>query len=254
MENPNDPKGTGNPVEVIEEVVEHPGGTPGAKSTVEQKEKLYAGVFKTPEELETGYVNSNKEATRMAQEIKRLNTLVQQANTPKEKAVVQDKIDDLTQHFDPETARILSGYFKNLLKTEFEGFQNQSRVQSEFQEQVSSVWEETKKLFPDAANSESKLYTRANEILFERNLAEVDTDGNIRLLTPFAYRIAVEAASVELGRHASENAETQARKGQAGMVQGKGSKGMGAGKLTYEQYNKLSDDEKDAYDKSTSGR
>jgi len=212
--------------------------------------KLYAGVFKTPEELEQGYVNSNREATRMAQEIRRL---VQQASTPKEKEAVAEEITDLTKHFDPETAKILSGYVKNMLKTEFSSFQESSKKQTEFQSQVSDVWEETKKEFPDAANPQSKLYSRANEILYERGLAEQTPDGGVKLLTPFAYRIAVEAASVELGKQASENAGTNAKKGQAGAIQGKGSK-TSSGKLTYDQYNKLSDDEKDAYDKQTTGR
>lgn len=219
----------------------------------EQKEKLYAGVFKSPEELEEGYVNSNREATRMAQEIKRLTTLIQQAQTPKEVNAIQDKVDDLTKYFDAETAKILSGYFKNLLKTEFENFQNQSRSQSEFQGQVSDAWEETKKLYPEAGDPKSKLYTRANEILFERNLAKVGNDGTVELLTPFAYRIAVEAAALELGRETQSSATAQGKKSQAGMVQGKGSR-TSSGKLTYEQYMKLSDDEKDAYDKQTSSK
>lgn len=218
-----------------------------------QEEKLYAGVFKTPEELEQGYVNSNKEATRMAQELKRLNAQLQQASTPAKREEIREEITDLTKHFDPETARILSGYFKNLLKTEIDGFQQNSRVQQEFQKSVSDVWEETKKLFPDVVNPQSKLYVRANEILFERGLAELDANGNIKLLSPFAYRMATEAAYSELGMKTSENAGTQARKGQAGMVQGKGSKGFGGGKLTYEQYQKLSDEEKDTYDKQSRG-
>ena len=253
MENPIDPKGAGNPVVVEEEVVEHPGGTPGAQPVETQEDKLYAGRFKTPEELEEAYKLSSGEGVRLNQELRRLQTQLQQASTPKEKAEIREEITDLTKHFDPETARILNGYVENRIKSALDGFLNQSKVQSEFQGQVSDVWKETLKLFPDVANQESKLYVRANEILFERNLAEVAPNGEIRLLTPFAYRIATEAASIELGRQASENAGTQAKKGQAGMVQGKGSKGMGAGKLTYDQYNKLSDDEKDAYDKQSRG-
>jgi len=218
-----------------------------------KEEKLYAGVYKTPEELEQGYINSNREATRMAQEIKRLSTLAQQA-PPKEKEKIEEKITDLTKHFDPDTAKILSGYFKNLLKTEFDGFQENSRVQGEFQKQVTDVWAETEKLFPDVKNQQSKLYVRANDILFERQLAEITPSGEVKLLTPFAYRIAVEAAYTELGRQASENAAAPGKKGRAGMIQGKGSKGFGGGKLSFEQYQKLSDDDKDAYDKSTTGR
>ena len=238
-----------------EEITEHPGGTlEGVTHEETQEEKLYAGKYKTPEELEEAYTNSNREATRMAQELKRLNTLLQQASTPEKKEAIEEKIDDLTKHFDPETARILQGYFGNLVKSELEKLQETTRTQGEFQKQVTDVWDETKKLFPDVANPNSKLYVRANEILFERGLAEVDATGKIRLLSPFAYRMATEAAYSELGMKASEDAGVKAKKGQAGMVQGKGSKGFGGGKLTYEQYQKLSDEEKDTYDKSTTGR
>ena len=241
-------------IDTQEEGVEHPGGTPGVTHEEAREEKLYAGKYKTPEELETAYTNSNKEATRMAQELKRLNTQLQQASTPLKKEAIQDKIDDLTKHFDPETARILTGYFDNRIKTMIESSQETSRVQGEFQKSVSDVWEETKKLFPDVANSNSKLYVRANEILFERGLAEIDANGTTRLLSPFAYRMATEAAATELGRQSSEDAGVKVKKGQANMIQGRGSKSFGGGKLTYDQYQKLSDDEKDAYDKSTTGR
>lgn len=244
MENPIDPKGAGNPTEVVEEAVEHPGGTPGAQPA--QEEKLYAGRFKTPEELESAYKNSSTEGQRLAQEVKRLQTELQQAKTPAKKEEIQDKIDDLAKHFDSETARILSTWTKQQIQDAIRQDRESFARDSAFQSQVSSVWEETKKLFPDVANPESKLYQRANEILFERNLAE-RVDGNLRLLTPFAYRMATEAAYSELGIKASENAPTKVKKGQAGMIQGQGSKSFGGGKLTYEQFMKLSDEEKDAY-------
>ena len=114
---------------------------------------------------------------------------------------------------------------------------------------MSEVWEETKKLFPDVANPKSKLYIRANEILFERKLAVRDDDGTVRLLTPFAYRLAVEAASAELSRQASPSAN----KGRVGAIAGRGSKSTPQGKLTYEQYMALSADAKDAYDEQNTG-
>jgi len=229
-------------------------GTPKVTPEAEKEERLYAGKYKTPEELEGAYESSNREATRMAQEIKRLTTLSQQTLTPEKKEAIQDEINDLTKYFDPDTAKILTGYIDNKLKTSIGGFQEQSRVQGEFQKEVSDVWGETVKVYPDAANKDSKLYVRANEILFERKLAEIDGENNIRLLTPFAYRIAVEAAYQELGRQSSEIAATNVKKNQANKIQGKGSKAQGGGKLTYEQYQKLSDEAKDAYDKSNTGR
>lgn len=247
----NQGKAEGTETQTQENEGQENAGTENVNQQAE--EKLYAGVFKTPEELEQGYVNSNKEATRMAQEIKRLNTALQQAATPAKREAIQDKIDDLTKYFDPDTAKILSTWTKQQIAEAISKDRESSTRDTEFRSQVSENWEETKKLFPDLTNQQSKLYVRANEILFERGLAEVDGEGNIRLLTPFAYRIATEAASIELGRLASENIGTQVKKGQAGMVQGKGSKGSGGGNLTYEQYNKLSDEEKDAYDRNSRG-
>ena len=221
------------------------------QQTQQQEEKLYAGKYKTVEELESGYSNSNQEATRMAQEIKRLTQMVQSALTPTEKKEVEDKVTDLTKHFDPETARVLSNYFGNLVEQRFAKSSQEAQADSDFKTQVSKVWNETTKLYPEATNPKSKLYIRANEILFERKLAQQDTDGTVRLLTPFAYRIAVEAASLELSRQTSPSA----KKGRTGAIQGKGSTPTTQGKLTYEQYMALpSDDARDAYDKSQVGQ
>ena len=226
---------------VVEEVVE---------------EKLFAGRFKTPEELETGYKESSQEGIRLAQEVRRLSTELQQAKTPAKREEIRDKIDDLSKHFEPETAKILtnfvSGKIKEGISTALRNFQQETNSQSEFQTEVSKIWEETQKLYPEVTNQKSKLYIRANEILFERKLAESDATGKLVLLTPFAYRIAVEAASEELSRQAPEDAETQSGKRKANAVAGKGSAAMGKGKLTYEQYMKLPDEERDAYDKSHS--
>ncbi len=220
--------------------------TPEVTPIVEE-EKLFAGKYKTVEELESGYANSNQEATRMAQEIKRLTQMVKSSLTPGEKKEVEDKVTDLTKHFDPETSRVLSNYFGNLVDKRFTKGSEETQAQSDFQTQVSESWEETKKLYPEAANPKSKTYIRANEIMFERNLATIDEAGTVVLLTPFAYRIAVEAASLELSRQTSPSAN----KGKVGAIAGKGSTPTAQGKLTYEQYMALpSDEARDAYDKS----
>ena len=245
---PREPEGLNPPA--IEQPPKGTEETPPVTPPVEE-EKLYAGKYKTPEELEAGYENSNREATRMAQEIKRLTGMVQSALTPGEKKEVEEKVTDLTKHFDPETARVLSNYFGNLVEQRLAKSSQETREQSDFQTQVSTVWEETKKLFPEAANPKSKLYIRANEILFERNLATQAADGTVQLLTPFAYRIAVEAASVELSRQTS----VSGKKGKVGAIQGPGSKVTTQGKLTYEQYMALpSDEARDAYDKAQLGQ
>ena len=217
-----------------------PPGTPPAE------EKLYAGRFKTPEDLEEAYKSSSGEGIRLAQEVKRLTQMVQSALTPTEKREAQDKVTDLTKHFDTETARVLNSYFGTLVEQRFVKNSQEAKAQNDFQTQVSENWEETKKLYPEAANPKSKLYIRANEILFERNLATQATDGTVQLLSPFAYNMAVEAASLELSRQTSPSAN----KGKTFAIQGKGSKSVGQAKLTYEQYSALTDEQKDAYDQS----
>lgn len=216
-----------------------------------EEEKLYAGKYKTPEDLEIGYANSDKENIRMAQEIKRLTGMVQSALTPGEKKEVEEKVTDLTKHFDGQTAKVLSSYFESLVEQRFAKNTQETNEQSGFKTQVSDVWEETKKLYPDVANPKGKLYIRANEILFERKLATQDESGTVTLLTPFAYRIAVEAASLELSRQTSAGGN----KGKLGAIAGKGSKSVGQTKLTYEQYMALpSDEARDAYDRAQVGK
>lgn len=220
----------------------------------EGEEKLYAGRFKTPEELEESYKHSSQEGIRLAQENKRLQTELQQAQTPKEVAEIKEEIVDLNKHFDADTAKVISEYVDGKIKagisSGLNNFKAESEGQTAFSKQVTEVWDETKKLYPEAADSKSNLYLRANEILFERGLAQTDASGQLRLLTPFAYRIAVEAASAELSRQVPGNDVLKGKKGRAGAIQGKAGGGTPQGKLSYEQYEKLSDEQKDAYDKS----
>mgnify|MGYP001576178020 FL=1 len=213
-------------------------------------ERVYAGKYKTVEDLESGYTNANRENTRMAQELARLNQQLQAAQTPKQAEKIQDKIDDLS-YFDPETGKALSGYVQKQIAAALEKSQNDSRSQSEFSSQITQIWEETKKLYPEAADPNSKLYQRANQLLFERGLAKQDNSGALTLATPFAYRIAVEAAAQELSRQAPEAAATQVKRSQAGAIQGRSSKSVPQGKLTFDQYSKLSDEEKNAYDEAS---
>lgn len=222
----------------------------------ESQERLYAGRFKTPEELENAYKNSSTEGQRLATRARQLEFELQQARTPREAEKIQDKIDDLNKYFDPETAKVLGGWHRNettrMIQEALNNWQQNNQAQSTFVSQVTEVWEETKKLYPDVADPKSKLYQRANEILLERNLAQASQDGSIQLLTPFAYRIAVEAAVAEQGRQAPDNANLQTRKNQAGLIAGRGSRTTTFGKLNEDQYMALSDEQRDAYDRASS--
>ncbi len=220
----------------------------------QQEEKLFAGRFKTAEEMETGYKESSQEGIRLAKEVTRLTTELQQAKTPKEESEIKEEFVDLNKHFDANTAKVLSGYVSEQIKkgisTGLNDYRKESDGNATFAKQVTENWEKTKELYPDAANPQSKLHIRANEILFERQLAKTDASGQVQLLTPFAYRIAVEAADAELKRQVPENDAQKGKKGRATSIQGKGGGGTSQGTLSYEQYLKLSDDAKDAYDKS----
>ena len=247
VETPINPEEENQAPPVVEQPPKEPEGTPPVPPV--EEEKLFAGRFKSPEELEDAYKHSSTEGQRLAGEVKRLTQMVKSSLTPGEKKEVEDKVTDLTKHFDPETSRVLSNYFGNLVEQRFAKSSQETQAQGEFQTQVTTVWEETKKLYPEAANPKSKTYIRANEIMFERGLATVDEAGTVVLLTPFAYRIAVEAADAELSRQTPST-----KKGRVGAIAGRGSTPTTQGKLTYEQYQALpSDEARDAYDKAQLG-
>lgn len=234
---------------VVAPVVETPAPGPVATPTetpLVVEEKLYAGKYKTVEEMESGYLNSNSEATKMAQEINRLKQMVQSSLTPGEEQEVKDKIIKLENHFDGETSKVLTQYFNQLMQSKLAENAQTTQTETAFATQVSDSWQETLKLYPEAADPKGKLYIRANEIMFERGLAEVDpTDGKVVLLTPFAYRMAVEAASLELGKQTPVNPN----KPRVGAIAGRAGAPAAQGKLSYEQYMALpSDEDRDAYD------
>ncbi len=239
---PKEPEGL-NPPEGGQPPKE-PEGTPPVTPLVKE-EKLYAGRFKDPEELEVAYKESSTEGQRLAGEVKRLTQMLQSSLTPGEKKEVEEKVTDLTKHFDTETARVLDGYFKSLVDNRFATNNQATKEESDFNTQVLENWEETKKLFPEVVDPKGKLYIRANEIMFERGLAKMDGK-TVVLTTPFAYRMSVEAASVELSRQTPSPG-----KNKLGAIAGKGGKSAPQGKLTYEQYQALpSDEARDAYDQT----
>lgn len=213
----------------------------------QEEERLYAGRFKTDTELEEGYKQSSQEGIRLAQEVK---TLREQLSQPKQKEVIQDKLDDLSGYFDADTAKVISGYTERKIQAALNQYTEKSQAEVSFTTQVTESWDETKKIYPEAADPNSKLYQLADKILFEKGLA-VRENGTVKLMTPFAYRIAVDSAWAELGRQAPEDGKLKTKKNQATALGGRGSRSAGGGKMTYDQYRAMSDDEKDAYDRQT---
>lgn len=208
----------------------------------ETQPKLFAGKYKTPEELEEAYTNSNREATRMAQELKRLNAVVQQIQS---KPVNQQKpTTGFESFFDDDTREAIKWYIQNALAE----FAQSQKSQTAFERQVTEVWENTKRDYPEVADPQSELYQLADKLLMENGLATYDQNGQLVLMTPHAYRIAVEAAYAQLAKKAPETQEAGMKKNRAVAVQGKTTRTIPTGKLTLEQYNKLPDEEKDRYD------
>ncbi len=226
-----------------QEVLEPTGD--GQEQVVE--EKLYAGRFKTPEELEEHYKLSSTEGQRLAAEVKRLQSLVKGASAqPMQPHNKQGGYDGF---FDNDTDKALEWKIQNLLTS----YAQSQKSEESYRKQVAESWEDTKKEYPDLANQQSELFQLADKILFERGLATKDeATGVLTLATPFAYRIAVDAAYAQLSKQAPAKQALAAKKGQATAISGRSTSGyVPTGRLTDDQYGKLSEDEKDAYDKWT---
>ncbi len=210
-----------------------------------EEPKLYAGKYKTPEELEEAYSNSNKEATRMAQEIKRLSGIAQTAGRPSVKPEVSNpEKSGFAGFFDKDTEAAINWLFQNHITD----FATSQKSQSAYVNQVSEIWDQTKKEYPDLNNPESELFRLADRLLFERGLAERKENGDIALVTPYAYRIAVEAASTILSKELPAKQAMNVKKNQATAVSGRATGFTPQGKLSLEAYNKLSEEDKDKYD------
>lgn len=203
--------------------------------------RLFAGKYKTQEELEEAYINSNREATRMAQVLKQLTA--QLTGKPAVKTDGSVKV-GYEEFFDKETGDALKWLIQNHLAE----FATSQKSHDSYVRQVGEIWAQTQKDFPDVANSESELFKLADRILFERGLAERNEKGELILATPYAYRIAVEAASTILAQQAPQKQAVGLRKTQATAISGRATGFTPQGKLTPEAYGKLSDEDKDKYD------
>jgi hypothetical protein len=249
MEQPN---GTTQP-NPEEEVLETAGEeqVAGQGAPVEGEPKLYAGRYRTPEELEEGYKNSSTEGKRLFAEVQRLQAIVQKAQgqgTTQPGSQPQPKGQGYENFFDKDTSEAIKWVIRNNLHE----FAQSQKSEESYRKKVADVWEETKKEYPDLNNQSSELFQLADKILFERGLASRDAEGTLILATPYAYRIAVDAAYASLSKQAPTRAAQAVKKGQATAVSGRATGGYTpTGRLTEEQYNKLSDEQKDAYDAYT---
>jgi len=208
---------------------------------------LYAGRTSDPKELERLYGESSNEGKRLAAEVKRLQEIVQSIQGQNRATPVQPSPNKggYEDFFDKETDAAIKWYIRNHLNE----FAQSQKSESAYQKQVADCWAETLKEYPDLNNQQSELFQLADKILFERGLATRDDSGVLILATPYAYRIAVDAAYAQLSKQAPNKQAIVAKKGQATSVSGRATGGYTpTGVLTEETYNKLSDEQKDAYD------
>ena len=162
--------------------------------------------------------------------------------------------------YDPNFRKVLSGYVQKQITNGIEGFSKQYREQAEYH----SILTSTRKQILDEFGTEfdfakgndfnfdSPLYQLANEILTVK-YAIANPDGSFyRYSTPEAERLATLEAYAILSKRMKQQPPQE--KGKLGAIQGKGTKSAGVkGKLSYEDYSKLSEAEKDAYDMAQMG-
>lgn len=164
--------------------------------------------------------------------------------------------------YDPEFVKNLKGIITPLQSRleKFEKEQEQSAFMNNYNSSMTAARNKTLQEFGtefDLAkngkfNDQSPLYKMANEILTAK-YAQFNPDGSFhRYTSPDAeYMATVEAYAIMAKR--SKQAPV-VDKGKLGAIQGKGTKSSGVKKaLSYEEYSKLSNSEKDAYDMQQAG-
>ena len=189
------------------------------------------------------------------------NTKTWKPKTQAQPTTQVDDVDRLLEGYDPEFRKVLVGYTQKQIDSALNKFQEQStelqRYNSKMFEGRNRAIEEFGSEFDFAKegkmNPASPLYQLANEILTNKYV-ELNPDGTFH---KYSHTEAEYLSTAEAYALLSKRAKTQpltADKGKLNAIQGKGSKAAGIKKnLSYEDYFKLSPEEKDAYDLSQSG-
>ena len=170
-----------------------------------------------------------------------------------------DDPEKILEGYDPEFRKALSGYTQKQIDTAIAKYRQESVYMTEYNSQVTSArnmaLEEFGTEFEFSKNgkfnTESPLYKLSNEILTAK-YAQFNPDGTFhRYTTPDAEYLSTVEAYAIISKRAKQ---APPDKGKLGAIQGKGSKAAGVSrKLAYEEYSRLSTDQKDAYDLSQAG-
>lgn len=178
---------------------------------------------------------------------------------PKTQAPVVQQGDDpekILESYDPEFRKALAGYTQKQINDAITKYRQESVFMTEFNSQVTAARNKSLEEFGSEFefakegkfNTESPLYKLANEILTNK-YAQFNPDGTFHKYTsPEAeYLATVEAYAIL----AKRSKQAPPDKGKLGAIQGKGTKSAGVKRvLTQEEYFKLSNEQKDAYDLS----
>lgn len=182
---------------------------------------------------------------------------------PKTQAVQhqgQDEdVEKLLEGYDPDFRKDLGGYVTRQVQQGINRFREESSFMSEYNSSLTQARSKSLEEFGSefeyakngSFNQNSPLYKMANEILVNK-YAQFNPDGSFaRYTTPEAeYLSTVEAYAILMKRSKSGQPNT----GPLNAIQGKGTKAGGVKKvLSYDEYSKLSDEQKDAYDAQQTG-
>lgn len=174
-------------------------------------------------------------------------------------AVQSEDFDKLLDGYDPEFKKAVGGYVSDLVQKAQAKKDEESAYVNDFNSTVVSSRSKAMEEFGTefefvkngAMNSQSPLYKLADEIVINKYaIFNPDSTFN-RYSTPEAeYLATVEAYAILAKRAKQGNPD----KSKLNAIQGKGTKSAAdKKKLSYEEYNKLSNEEKDAYDLEQTG-
>ena len=166
-----------------------------------------------------------------------------------------DDVEKLLEGYDPDFRKNLKVYTQRQIDSALNKFNERNTFVESYNKGVTSARDKCIKEFGSdyeyakdgKFNPASPLYKLADEILTTK-YAQFQPDGTFyRYTTPDAeYLATVEAYAIITKRAAQGNVQGKTK---LGAIQGKGTSGAGGKKgLSYEEYSKLSDSEKDAYD------
>lgn len=172
----------------------------------------------------------------------------------------QDDVEKILEGYDPDFRKSLGGYVSKQIQSALSEFQRTQASMTEYNSSMIAARSKAVEEFGDEfefakngkMNPDSALYKLSNEILTAK-YAQFNPDGTFfRYNNPEAEYLSTVEAYAILAKRSKQN--PQPDKSKLNAIQGKGSKQTGVkGKLSYDEYSKLTDEQKDAYDLQQSG-